>query len=221
MRNCLIVLIVLFAGIAFGDDKPAEASHADAKEAPKRKPKKLAEYNNWEAASAAAEAWEQPVLAFVEVAGDSDAAKLRTMTVDMRQPLDFKKEFISKNMVYYHIRVPSVKEKRSQGNNNQKRVKAPPKPDFSALKTDERVAVQRLIGGQGSHGGGGVLPAIVVTDAAGQVLTNLGSFAPESLASFVDDLKSAMESKKYPVEISPKLQRALEKEKKQKEKQKK
>ena len=42
-----------------------------------------------------------------------------------------------------------------------------------------------------------------------------------ALGSFVDDLKSAMESKKYTVELSPKLERALEKEKKLKEKNRK
>lgn len=217
MKKFALVLFALFAGFVFAEEN-ADAKPSDVKaEAPKRRPKKLAEYSNWEQAAAVAEAWEQPILAFVEVAGDSDAAKLRGLTVEMRMPVDFKKEFLAKNMVYYHAKVPKVKEKRPQnGNNNQKRVKTPPKPDFVEMKTEERIAVQRLLGGNN-----GSLPAIVVADAGGQVIASLGSFAPESLGSFVDDLKSAMESKKYTVELSPKLERALEKEKKLKEKNKK
>ena len=218
MKKFALILFALLAGFVSAAEDAAAKTSADQTEAPKCRPKKLPEYTNWEQASAVAEAWEQPIIAFVEIQGDSDSAKLRNATIDMRQPVDFQKEFVAKNAVYYHAKIPKVKEKKPQnGNNNQKRVKTPPKPDFSAMKTDDRVAVQRLLGG----GNGGTLPAIVVADAGGQVLASLGSFAPESLSSFVGDVKSAMEAKKYTVELSSKLERAMEKEKKLKEKNRK
>ena len=212
MKRLIVAFAVLvFAGFAVADEVAAAA------EPKKRPPRKEKEYKDWDKAAAVAEAWEQPILAFIETSGHSEANKLRLATIE-KQGVDFFKEFVKPNCVLFHVKLPAVKEKRNNnGNNNQRREKKPPVTDLSSLKPDERALISRLVSGKA--GGNQTMLAIVLCDSSGGVIDGtLGSGVPETFYGWIGDVKSAMEGRKYAVEISKKLQSVMDKEKKAKEK---
>ena len=175
----------------------------------KKLPKKLPEYKSWGAAAAAAEAWEQPILALIEVAGDKSATKIKTATI-ASQP--FQKEFIPANVIYLHSVLPAIAK------NNQSK-DDPLEPDLRAIKNDEeRISVSRLMGAAANSKP--ALPMVVLADYTGRVHENCLFPMPEDaqLGKFVDAVKSAMDKGKFETKISPRLQKAIDKETKALEK---
>lgn len=200
------------------DEAPAAGAPAASEESqpePKKKkpPRKDAEYRDWAKASAVAEAWEQPIVAYVEVSGDKQNMPVKSKTVG--NPL-FKKEFVPKNAIFFVATVPAVKQKTVNNNNGQKREKPPVKPDFESMNKNVRAAVQRLGADQRAQ-----FPLIVLADPTGRALdSSLGGYPPDTFAAWIESLKRAMETANYKVEISSKLQGEMEKEKKKFEKEK-
>ena len=87
---------------------------------------------------------------------------------------------------------------------------------WEAMNKNLRGPVQRLASGRGAS-----LPAIVLTDSTGRVIDGtLGACPPETFAGWIASLKSAMEAANFKVEITGKLQSAMDKELKQTEKAK-
>lgn len=176
---------------------------------PKKKIKKLPEYKDPEQAMQVAEALEQPVLAFIEVQGDKNCNKVRLGTVARQE---FLKEFAPANVVYFHFVIPAVKEKPQGGRKPDKN--APAKPDLNALKIEVRAVISRFLGQNPYY------PVMALVEPSGRVLD--AGLAPDpedmNLGSFVSSLKNAMEMGKYPVTITPRLQKAIDKEAKALEK---
>ena len=219
MKTLLFALAAVAAAVSVrADEAPAAEAPAVAEEQQpevmkKKAPRKEAEYRDWNKVSAAAEAWEQPIIAFIEVSGDKKNAPLRMKTVGVKE---FVKEFVPKNALYFHATVPSVKQKQAPNPQGGKREKPPARPDWEAMNKNLRGPVQRLASGRGAS-----LPAIVLTDSTGRVIDGtLGACPPETFAGWIASLKSAMEAANFKVEITGKLQSAMDKELKQTEKAK-
>ena len=195
-------------------DAPAASEESQPEAKKKKPPRKEAEYRDWAKASAAAEAWEQPIVAYVEVSGDRQNMPVKSKTVG--NPL-FKKEFVPKNAIFFAATVPAVKQKNNNRNaNGQKREKPPVKPDFESMNKSLRAAVQRLGAEQRAQ-----FPLIVLADPTGRALdSSLGGYPPDTFAAWIESLKRAMETANYKVEVTPKLQGEMDKEKKKFEKEK-
>lgn len=200
------VAAAISAGFVFDTIRAEEAAPAAAAEAaepapekPKRKPKKLPEYVNWDKALEVAEAWDQPVLAFVELKGDKVSAKAKAVTFGDRE---FLKEFVERNAVYYHLAVPSVKEKPDRS-----KTPKPPKPDRTKVKESERSAMSKL----GLNDDKAAYPVIAVVSPSGKVLRAV-SIGTEGavFGEFVAALKEGFEAGHYPAEISKKLQKKID-----------
>ncbi len=197
-------MIVAASTLAFACVETVRAEEAAAEnneppaetEKPKKKPRKEAEYKSWEKASAVAEAWEQPVVAFVGIQGDKISSRFRTMTVG--HPVF--KELIAKNAVYYTCLIPQVKSK-----NPGKGRDLPAKPDFAKIKDSERPILSRLITDKTS-----LLPVIALFESNGKLIGTLTPDPNLSLASFIEGFKTGLESGKYPIEITRKAKKLME-----------
>lgn len=198
------VLAVLTAGDALAAEAPAATpAPAEAPAAPKRKPKKDAEYILWEKAVAVSEGCGQPIVAFLELKGDKASSKVRMMTVG--NPAF--KEFVKDNCVYYHVGVPQKEERRSRGRSAKDAV---PKPDFDAVKASEKAAVTRINGDTRSP----TLPAVAVLAPGGKKV--LGTILPTpedvSFGGFIEELKPLFEKGKCEVVVSKKVQKVIDDE---------
>ena len=198
------VLAVLTAGDALAAEAPAATpAPAEAPAAPKRKPKKDAEYILWEKAAAVSEGCGQPIVAFLELKGDKASSKVRMMTVG--NPAF--KEFVKDNCVYYHVGVPQKEERRSRGRSAKDAV---PKPDVDAVKAAEKAAVTRINGDTRSP----TLPAVAVLAPGGKKV--LGTILPTpedvSFGGFIDELKPLFERGKGGGVVSKKVQKVIDDE---------
>lgn len=217
---------VLLAGFSVADvfaaeaaaEAPAEAAETPAEpaeapaEKPKKKPKKLPSYSVWDQAAAVAEAYEQPIIAFIDVKGDKTSpVMLRTEIFNVRK--DFIKEFVLPNAVYYTYTVPNFEDKKANNNNQKKRDKNEPvKPDLTKVKESERMMVTRISTGGSQQGGQPkpMLPMIAVVSPGGKILglAHLDHEGP-AYGNLVASLKDAMEQAKYPVTVGKKVQKAI------------
>ncbi len=206
-----ILTIAAAAFLTFAPHGASRAEEAAAAENPagteqpkkKRPPRKQAEYRSWDQAAAAAEAWGQPIIAYVFVQGDKLGSRYRTATFG--NPVF--KELLMPNAVYYSCAIPQAKAKgRGRGNARADR-DAPAKPDRAAIKESEKAAISRIAGEKVP------LPVVAVIDPGGKVL---GSFMPDaedlSFTGFVNELKSGFEAGKHALEINRKVQKALDAE---------
>lgn len=200
------VMAALMAGFAtaglFAEEEPVAPAEEQSVEKPKKKPKKLDEYANWDKALETAEAWEQPVLAFVELKGDKVSSKVKSVTFGNR---DFMKEFVKPNAVYYHLAVPSLKEKQQDRSKEPK----PPKPDRMKVKESERPALAKL----GLNGDKAVYPVIAVVSPAGKVLGQVTVGSEGAVfGEFIASLQEAFTAGQYNAEVSKKLQKVIDTE---------
>ena len=199
---CLAAMVTAEEG-TIGPEPTEEA-------APKRKKvRKLPEYKDPELAMQVAEELEQPILAFIEVQGDKNCNKIRTGLIGRPE---FLKEFVPANVVFFHFVIPAEKEKSQGGRKSAKN--APAKPDLNALKPEVKAVVSRFLGQKPSF------PVITLMEYSGRVLDAALAPDPEELqfGSFIGAVKNAMENTQYPVTISPRLQKALDREAKALEK---
>lgn len=191
---------------AFAEEAAAvEMAEGEEKPASKKRPsRKENEYRNWEKASAAAEAWEQPILAFIDLPGVKRGNVIKLEVLGRNEVM---KELVGPNGIYFHVTVPKVKEKQQQnGNNNKNRVKPVPKPDWNAMKGNEKDIAKRICGNQ-------VPPVVAVVGANGQVLSVVPIETEGAvLGEFVSSVKSAFELGNHEFAISPKLQKMIDKE---------
>lgn len=203
----MTVAATMCAGFVFDSLRAEEAADESAQEVqaesakPKKRPKKLPEYANWDKALETAEAWEQPVIAFVELKGDKVSAKVKGFTFNNR---DFLKEFVTPNAVYYHLAVPSVKEKQERGKEQK-----PPKPDRTKVKESERPALAKL----GLNADNATYPVIAVVSPTGKVLKQVTVGTEGAVfGEFVASVKEGFEAGHFPAEISKKLQKLIDTE---------
>lgn len=174
------------------------AAEEPAAEAPKKKPRKAPEYKVWDQCVAAAEAWDQPIIAFVGVQGDKNTSKVKMATVG--NPIF--KELVGPNALYYTYMIPAAKP--AKGKKVDKN--APAKPDKSAIKDTERVAIGQLAPND-------FFPAIVVASPSGKVLGSVTvGMDGITLGQFVDDLRSYFTQGKYELKVNSKVQKAIDAE---------
>lgn len=210
------LLSVMFTGaLAFvcapamaDDKKAASADTAKAEEPVKKKkkgPAKKPEYFRWNDAAAIAEAWEQPVLVFIDLEDSKECGRVRSATVGH----NLFKAFVKENCVFYRYKVPCVKARRGRGNrgsNNNKN--AAPKPDFESVRDSERNIVNKVLGGKKSR-----FPGLALVKPNGQ-LVDLIAYDPDepSLTAMVGELKEVFEKGKYDFTVPKPIQKLIDAE---------
>ncbi len=198
----LLACATLSYSFAQEADAPAEESAAETKQTKKKRPRKKPEYRLWSEASSVAEAWEQPVVAFIGIQGDKVTSRFRMMTV--ANPAF--KEMLLDNAVCYTYMIPQVEAKKGRRGQRVKK-DAPAKPDLTKIKDTERVVVATLASD------GAILPMLAILDSNRKELA-VCSFDPEdqSLASLVDQVRSAFESGQFKLEVPRKVEKLLKEE---------
>ena len=199
---------------AFAADDPAAAADPAAPVV-KKKVKKDAEYMQWEKASAASTACDQPILAYIEMKGDKAGSKIRMKTIGNA----VFKDFVKDNFIYYHYSVPQEEVRQGRGQQRQKNPVI--KPDFKAVKASESAAISKLCPGASPS-----FPVIAVVAPGGGRVVGTVFLSPEdaSFSKFVEELKPLVESAKCEFTVSKKIQKVLDDEAKKRaalEKQKK
>ena len=228
MINKARLFSVVFMGVlAFvcapaAADEKVSGSGADAKaEEPVKKkkkgPAKKPEYFRWKDASEIAEAWEQPVLVFIDLEDSKECSRVRSATVGH----NLFKAFVKENCVFYRYKVPCVKAKRGRGNrgsNNNKN--DAPKPDFESIRESEKKIVNTVLDGKKKS-----FPGLALLKPGGQMVDLISCDSDEpSLTALVGELKEVFEKGKYDftvprpiqklIDVEAKKRAALEKRKK-------
>lgn len=198
------VMMVMPPMVVAEEDTPATES------ASKRPPKKEANgYTDPTKAIEVAQAWDQPIIAFIDLSGDRTSSRVRAVTFGNQ---DFVKNFILPNAVYFHYTVPSEKMKPQRGQKVDKN--KPPKPNFDKLKPEMKAALQRFASG-GARPGNMSFPVIAVLKPNGQpVGTILVSPEDFNLVELADDFKQTIEGAQLKWNVTPKMESMLNKERK-------
>lgn len=210
------LLSVMFtAALAFAcapvmaDDKEAGSGDTAKAEEPVKKkkkgPAKKPEYFRWSDAAAIAEAWEQPVLVFIDLEGSKECGRVRSATVGH----NLFKAFVKENCVFYRYKVPCVKARRGRGgrgsNNNKNDV---PKPDFEAIRDSERKIVNKVLDGKKSK-----FPGLALVKPNGQPVDFIAYDPDEpSLTAMVGELKDVFEKGKYDFSVPRPIQKLIDAE---------
>lgn len=192
------------------DPVPAEPA---TPEKPKKKPKKLPVYMQWDKAMEVAEAYEQPIIAFIDLQGDKTSGKIKR---DIFGKQEIMKDFVLPNAVYYTYTVKA--EKAPPGHKRDK--DAAPKADMKSIKESERIAVTRIATGGDKPAWGeapAVLPAVAVVAPVGGPsgkLIGLVRYDTEgaALGGMITGIKDLMEKEKYSAEIGKKVQKLIDAE---------
>lgn len=206
MRIVLPCVFVLGAmAVTAAENEGAETSEAPVKKK-KKGPAKKPEYFRWKDAAAVAEAWEQPVVVFVDLEDCKISGRVRSATVGNR----FFKDFVKENCVYYRYKVPRVEVKRGRRNRGSVNKKDDvPKPDFESVKESEKRIVDMVVQGKS----GFRFPGIVLLKANGQMIGTVSYDSSEpSFESFIGELKTLFESAKYDIEMPRNIQKLFDAE---------
>lgn len=182
-------------------DAKSEAPVKKKKKGPTKKP----EYFRWKDAAAVAEAWEQPVLVFIDLEDSKICSRVRAATVGNR----LFKDFVRENCVYYRYKIPRVEQKRGRRNRGPvKKSDDIPKPDFEAVKESEKRIVDAVLDGKKNN-----FPGVALFKASGQMLGLVGFDSTEpSLEAFVNELKGEFEKGKYDFTMPKTVQKFLDAE---------
>ncbi len=206
MRIVLPCVFVLGAmAVTAAENEGAETSEAPVKKK-KKGPAKKPEYFRWKDAAAVAEAWEQPVVVFVDLEDCKVCSRVRAGTVGNR----FFKDFVKDNCVYYRYKVPRVEVKRGRRNRGSVNKKDDlPKPDFEAVKESEKRIVDMAIEGKSASR----FPKILLLKSNGQMIGTVSYDSSEpSFESFIGELKTLFESAKYDIEMPRNIQKLFDAE---------
>lgn len=212
MRAVTCLAVVILAALAvIPAVSAAEAAATNTVEKAGRsagkKPRKLAEYTQWEQATNVAAQLNQPILAFFELKGEPNSSKLRNLAFNPKM----LKEFVEPNAVYYHCAIPAARQTPQQ-----KRQKEPPKPLLNEIRESELAVIKELVG---NHS---VLPMVAVCAPDGKKLGVAVPYADGPvIGNFINDLKLAFEAGQYDFSVSPKLMKLIAEEAKKLEKAKK
>lgn len=201
---------LLAAPLCAAEKRADGAERADKSEAPvikkKKGPNKKPEYFRWKDAAAVAEAWEQPVIVFIDLEDSKVCSRVRAATVGNRHFRDFVKD----NCVYYRYKVPRV-EVRQRGRRNRGRVQKKddvPKPDFEAVAESERKMVNKILDGNKNS-----FPRIALVKPNGQVVCSVGVDSQEpAFDAFINELKDAFSKGKCDFTVSKNLRKVLDAE---------
>lgn len=184
-----------------GDTAKAQEPEKKKKKGPAKKP----EYFRWNDAAEVAEAWEQPVLVFVDLEDSKECGRVRSATVGH----NLFKAFVKENCAFYRYKVPCVKAKRGRRNRNSGNTKNEvPKPDFESVRDSEKKIVNTVLDGKKSR-----FPAIALLKPGGQLIDVI-SYDPDepSLTAMVVELKDAFEKGKYDFSIPRPIQKLIDAE---------
>ena len=186
-----------------GGAQGEEAAPAGSRQPGKRRPKKGAVYQHWAQAEQMAKAWDQPVVAIIEIDGDKAASKIRMKTFGAREFA----EFTDANFVFYHCKIPQKVEKTRRGRRVPVKKDAPLKPDYDQLKKEDSVIVSRINGTTRAP----AYPILAVISPEGGVKYSMPLQESEvTLTKFYEELKSVFEENKWPLETTKKFQKALD-----------
>lgn len=207
------------------DDKappagPEPAAAEQPKEAPKKKPKKMPDYQKWDEAAAAAEAWQLPIVVFIDVKGDTKyGGKFKKVFFNNK---DAMKE-LSQYALYYHYTYQPVPPKRGKPVDKD----APPEPDFANVKESERVALTKLTAVMNPQKTWGApttapLPLLSVADHTGKVYGQPIIMEEDvSVTRIVNELRTMFDNGKFKFEVGAKTQKLINAEEKERQKQEK
>lgn len=204
----IVAIIFVSTPINAAEDDAANAAKTESSVKKKKKgPSKKLEYFRWSDASKIAQAWEQPILVFVDLKDFKISSRVRSATVGHR----IFKDFIKENCIYYRYTIPSVEAKGNRGNKNNK--DDIPKPDFTAIKDSEKSIVDTILDGKKKF----AFPGIALLKSNGQLLGSVSCDPSNpSLGAFINDLKSLFEKGNYDFTIPKSLQKFLDAEAKKK-----
>lgn len=189
---------------------PVPAAAEQPKEAPKKKPKKMPDYQKWDDAAAAAEAWQLPIVVFIDVKGDKYGGKFKRLFFSDK---DIMKE-LSQHALYYHYTYPAKAPKRGKPVDKN----APPEADFAAVKESERVALTKLTAVMNPQKTWGApttapLPLLSVADHTGKVYGQPIIMEEDvSVTRIVNELRTMFENGKFNFEVGRKTQKKIDDE---------
>ncbi len=203
VRVMLVAAVLLpFAGLA--EERSEKSAQTAAAEKPKPKPRKKPEYKSWAEAKKVAEAWNQPVVVFVEMGGDRTSSMIKNAIFNNQA---FFKDLYAENFVFCHLSVPQEKSKNRNARGPQKKSG---KPDFKRLDPADKTALGMVLNGSS-------MPIVALMNPNGQVIeqsmTSMGDGKP--LKGFVDALAEGMKRAKLgEFKLGPKVKKALAAEEK-------
>lgn len=199
------VFVVGGAQLIAAENDVAEKTEVTEKKK-KKGPTKKPEYFRWKDAAAVAEAWEQPVVVFVDLEDCKVCSRVRAGTVGNR----FFKDFVKDNCVYYRYKVPRVEVKRGRRNRGSVNKKDDlPKPDFEAVKESEKRIVDMAIEGKSASR----FPKILLLKSNGQKIGTVSYDSSEpSFEAFIGELKGLFESAKYDFAVPRNIQKLFDAE---------
>ncbi len=165
-------------------------------------PMKHAQYRSWERAAAIAEAYQQPIIAFVSIEDDKATAPIRKATI--AHPAF--QELCQPNAVLYAFEVPARKIKRRNAYLAKQEKNAPPKADLIKVETADYPILKSL--DKAAHKD---YPILALLTSQGVVI---GVCKPDpanpSFKQFAEDIQAYFEIGHYSFSLTPKLQKALQ-----------
>ncbi len=164
-------------------------------------PTKQSQYRAWERAAAVAEAYQQPILAFVTIEDDKATTPIRKATVG--HPAF--KECVAPNAVFYAYEIPGRRVKPRNAYLAERQKEAPPKPNWNEVETVDYDILRNLH--KVAHK---TYPIWAVLTPKGAVLgiCRLDAENP-SFSQFVEDIEAYFKLGNYPFTRTSKLQKAL------------
>lgn len=183
-------------------EKKAEAPVKKKKKGPTKKP----EYFRWKDAAAVAEAWEQPVIVFIDLEDSKPSSRVRAATVGHR----LFKDFVKSNCVYYRYRIPRIEAKKGRGgrSQNNKKVEDVPKPNYEEVKPSEMRIIDLVVDKKAAK-----FPGIALLKADGQLLGSIDcDVESPSLEAFVKDLTALFKKGDYEITVPKSIQKLIDAE---------
>ncbi|MBO5643196.1 MAG: hypothetical protein J6S51_04235 [Kiritimatiellae bacterium] len=217
MKKILVATVTALtcAFSTFAADEAKDAPEKPVVEKKVKRPKKKLEYNSVQEVREVAKLWECPVVALITLAGSKNSNKLKNSYFSRPE---LKKELFLPNAVFCSFNVPSRVQKPRR-NDPIREVKI--LPMLEEMRQDYQVLLGMALDGKTHSLKESHFPIVAVLTPVGKLLgfISLDPGGTTPLEELVNQFSSLLKSGKYPVEITPKMQKIIDKDKKVKERE--
>lgn len=218
MKKLLITAVATLTCVwssVVADEAKVAAEEKTAAEKKVKRPKKKLEYNSIPEVREVARLWECPIVALVTLAGSKNSNRLKNSYFSKQE---IKKELFLPNAVYCSFNVPSRVQKPRR-NDPVREVKIIPM--FEELRPDYQAMLGMALNGKTNGLKEQHFPVVAVLTPIGKLLgfISLDPGGSTPIEELVNQFSSLLKSAKYPVEITPKMQKIIDKDKKIKERE--
>ena len=217
MNKLLLAATILTCAFStlIADEVKEDAAEKPVEEKKVKRPKKKLEYNSIVEVKEVARRCECPIVALITLSGSKDSNKIKNSYFSRPE---IKKELFLPNAVFCSFNVPSrvQKPRRNDPVRETKII-----PMLEQLRPDYQAMLSMALNGNVSRLKESHFPLVAVVTPVGKVLgfISLDPNGSTPLEEFANQFSSLLKSGKYPVEITPKMQKMIDKDKKIKERE--